>query len=177
MPRILLLALLILALVGVASAETRWCDVTGRGAQDAIVYPPIAKAAHVYGLVMGRVIFTPDGKVTGFEPIRGPVMLQDALRRQLSTWTVQTKATGTEACQTLVVADFSFCPTSVPCEDNPACSVETNIQYETSILRVHARAQVSWLCCPGGTLSYGNPIRHAWYSTRRTIRKLFHRNQ
>ena len=177
MKGILLLVLVLLAAGQAASAQARWCDVTGRGANDTIVYPPIAKAARVYGLVMGYLKFNTDGKVTGFEPIQGPAMLRESLRLQLSTWTLQTKATGTEPCQTLVVARFDFCAFSTPCEDDPTCKTESTVRLEPSILWIQERSQLGGLCCPGGALTYGNPFHHAWYSTRHAFRKLFHRSR
>jgi hypothetical protein len=175
MRRILLLILLVLAPTASSAAETRWCDVTGRGQNDTIIYPPIARAARVSGLVMGYLKFTPDGKVTGFEPILGPAMLRESLRQQFSTWTLQTRSTGTEACQALVVAKFELCGLERSCEDDPSCPNDSAAGFEPSIVRIHTRSPITWICDPAGTLSYGNPVRHAWYSTSRAVRKLFRR--
>lgn len=174
MKRILLLVVVILASAGAASAETRWCDLTGHGPQDGVVYPPIAKAARVSGLVMGYLKFTPDGKVTGFDPIQGPAMLRESLRQQLSTWTLQTRATGTEACQTLVVGDFRLC------FDNEPCTGVNGISFEAGLPRFSVIGNTPRYICILDNAVIGppqNPIRHVWYSTRHAFRKLFHRNQ
>lgn len=174
MRRILPLVLISLASAAASRADTRWCTVTGRAAQDTVVYPPIAKAARVSGLVMGRLIFSPDGKVTDFEPVMGPPMLVASLKYQLSKWTPQTNATGVEPCQTLIVARFEFCEPQIPCEDNHSCSVETGVSYEPSILRIQAHSQIAWLCDPSGTIGYDhNPFRLIRIYFKRTVNKLF----
>jgi hypothetical protein len=177
MRRPILLILIAVACVLPCSAQTRWCSVAGRGPQDTIVYPPVARAARVTGLVMGYLKFTPEGKVTEFEPIQGPAMLRESLKRQFSTWTLQTNAAGSELCQTLVVAKFEFCDHGVPCEDGPSCSTESVVSFEPSILRIQTRSQIVWICDPASTLTYRNPIYRVWHSTKHTFLKLFGRQR
>jgi hypothetical protein len=154
MRRPILLILIAVACVLPCNAQTRWCSVTGRGPQDTIVYPPIARAARVSGVVMGYLKFTPDGKVTKFEPIQGPFMLRETLKTQFASWTLQTEAKGADLCQALVVASFQFTdrkgcsgcsqlrPPSCdrPPTPAPADCLKFTVGFEPSILRLHFEA-------------------------------------
>ena len=91
-----------------ASAEPRWCPITGHGAQDTLRYPPIARVARVSGVVVGRLTYRSDGEVLGFVPVFGPVLLAKGMSDQIMHWTVQTTAVGTADCQTLVIARFTL---------------------------------------------------------------------
>ena len=86
--------------------EPRWCSITGRGANDTMVYPPIARAARVQGVVVSRIVYAQNGEVVRMEPVFGPAMLSDSVSKQLSQWNIKTDATGGELCQSLIIADF-----------------------------------------------------------------------
>lgn len=107
--RVVAAVVLALSIGGTAcQAEPRWCTITGRGANDMIVYPPIARAARVQGVVLGRVVYTPAGRFVRFEPISGPAMLSQSVEKQLATWSLKTNAIGDELCESPVIAQFQF---------------------------------------------------------------------
>src|SRR5580693_9283481 len=96
------------AIAAVCHAEPRWCSVTSQDPSNKLVYPPIARAARVEGVVLSHLIYAPNGKVQRVEPISGPPLLSDSLIRQMANWTVKTDATGEELCETLVIAKFTL---------------------------------------------------------------------
>ena len=100
------LAMLVLIPAAAFGAEPRWCEVTGRAAGDTLAYPPIAKAARVSGIVVSRMVYSTSGKVESVERVFGPMMLAASVEQQLKNWTVQTRATGDQPCETLVIAEF-----------------------------------------------------------------------
>jgi hypothetical protein len=108
------LAPLFLASCGVAllsvsaRAEARWCSITAIRSTDTLLYPPIAKAARISGIVLGRVTFRKTGTVDAVQVISGPVILARGLTEQLKTWSVTTDANGTEPCESLIVAKFTL---------------------------------------------------------------------
>jgi hypothetical protein len=67
---ILLFLIPLLSLPGFS--EPRWCSIASRAPGDTLVYPPIAKAAHVEGVVLTRVSYTTAGLVLGTQTISGP---------------------------------------------------------------------------------------------------------
>lgn len=115
----------------VCLAEPRWCSVIGTDPSNKLVYPPIARAAQVQGVVLVHMIYVPNGKVERVEPISGLRMLSDSLARQLGNWHVKTDATGDDLCETLVIASF----TVVDAGQTPL--EEPKKVMEPSILRLH----------------------------------------
>jgi hypothetical protein len=93
-------------LLSVCRAEARWCDVTGHGDSDKIVYPPIGRAAHVSGTVLARVTYSPRGEVKDVTSVSGPRLLAIPVATQLKTWHLKTNALGGELCQSLTIIDF-----------------------------------------------------------------------
>jgi len=91
-----------------AFCETRWCSITGRQEAGMIVYPPIARAAHIEGTVIGRLQFSTDGKVQNFESVSGPIMLTRVVSDRVKSWIVKTDAKGSELCQSLFVVNFEI---------------------------------------------------------------------
>ena len=111
-------------------AEPRWCSVTGRGTQDKVSYPPIARYARVTGVVLGVVNYIPNGAVASFEPISGPRLLSDSLGGQLKGWTIKSDATGDLPCRSLVIATFLM-------DDSEPAESSAKIKYEAgSVLRL-----------------------------------------
>ena len=98
--------LLMLALSTAAVGQTRWCNVTDFG--KTLVYPPIARAAHVSGLVSLRVYYERNGKVTNVETISGPVMLVNSATGQIKQATIGTDAPGAEPCESLFILDYQL---------------------------------------------------------------------
>lgn len=130
MRRLVLLLIGLGALASICHAEPRWCSISGKDPSNEFFYPPIARAARVWGLVMMRMIYAPNGKVVRFEPISGPRLLSDSLRGQLSDWTVKTDVRGDELCETLVIAKFTL-------HDPPGTKLEgPKFTVEPSIVRL-----------------------------------------
>ena len=115
------------ALVATCRAEPRWCSVAGNDPSNKLVYPPIAKAARVSGVVLAHMIYAPNGKVQQVEPISGPPLLSDSVTRQLANWTVKTDAPGDELCETLVIASFTLIESSRKPPEEPSISLEPSI--------------------------------------------------
>jgi hypothetical protein len=100
---------LCVAISAIASAEEpNWCSVSSRDPSNTLVYAPIAAAAQVQGEARARIIYKPNGRVEKVEPLSGVPMLLMPLTDQLSKWTVRSKASGDELCQTLVIATFTL---------------------------------------------------------------------
>lgn len=149
------------------SAEPRWCTITGRGANDTLFYPPIARAARVSGVVLGRVIYTPTGKFVRFEYIFGPRLLSNMVSGQLERWTIQTHAEGDELCQTLVIAEFQL---DIPGASEPSVEIHSE---SGSTLRVYTQAQTVCLCEPGGVIGPEPPLKHVWHTIKHMTHRVF----
>jgi hypothetical protein len=135
MKRLVQVAICLGALASVCHAEPRWCSMSEKDPSNNFDYPPIARVARVSGHVMMRMIYQPNEKVVRFEPISGPRLLSSSLQGQLSDWIVKTEATGTELCQTLVIADFFLIDTN----DSPQTGPK--VVLEPSILRLSVAGQ------------------------------------
>lgn len=70
------LAILLACAVGVAHAQS--CGLTSMQDSVKLIYPPIAKAAHVVGPVVLLATFDQSGKVTDTVVVNGPEMLKRA---------------------------------------------------------------------------------------------------
>ena len=101
---------LILTCQIVTAADTRWCTITSKRDTVALVYPPIAIAAHLQGVVILRVNFSTTGSVSSVESISGPQMLVDSTIEQLNGWQFHTNAVGDQSCQSLVVVKYRILP-------------------------------------------------------------------
>ena len=132
---VILAALLLCLPASWSSAEPRWCAITGTDPTNKIIYPPIARAARVQGVVLLRMIYVPNGPVVRTEPVSGPKMLSTSLAGQLQEWTVRTDAAGGEECQTLVVANFELV------ESGRLPPNEPKIENVSSILRLNVEAE------------------------------------
>ena len=144
-------ASMLLAGLAVCHAEPRWCSVAGTDPSNKLIYPPIARAARVQGVVLAHMIYAPNGRVERVEPISGPVMLSRSLRDELMGWTVRTDAAGDEPCETLVIAEFSFSDSGNPARLDKAVP---------SILRIAVQAEILIISDPAGQLSgYGFKYR------------------
>lgn len=170
----LLLLISVLFALPCHAAETRWCTVTSFDSKDVLVYPPIAKAARVSGVVVERVRFTPDGNILGYEPVFGPAMLSISLGRQMQLWHPQTTATGNEPCQTLIIAHFRL----FQWDDTSPHPATPPARFEASVVHLYADGITTEpvICAdPIGVLFFKNPFQHMKYIARHWGRKLFHR--
>jgi hypothetical protein len=151
-------------------AETRWCSITGRDSSDKFNYPPIAKAARVWGMVLAHMIYAPNGTVERVEAISGPPMLRTQLSDQLMKWTVvKTDAHGEELCETLVIANFELHDSTNPSIDKPLPP------DGPSILRLSANDEWFIISDPAADLqqSWKAPFRRFGYALRRRITRAF----
>jgi len=151
----------------ICPAEPRWCAVSQKDPSNNLVYPPIARAARVQGVVVMRMIYEPNGKVERTEPVFGSVLLADSVTKQLLNWTVKTDATGNEQCVTLVTAEFHFhdldqTPQFVPTQ-----------QTRPGMLRIMVESEVLIISDPAATFTSGNPFRVFAYKVRRLTKRLF----
>ena len=74
-------------------AGTVWGQLAGTPVlmeQPVIVYPPIAKAAHVTGEVVVRFAIESDGTTSSVQLISGPAMLQGAVTDRIKDWRFKT---------------------------------------------------------------------------------------
>jgi hypothetical protein len=137
---------ILLALIWpLASAQTRWCTITGKSETDKLIYPPIARAAHIEGIVIQRINFTSAGKVLSLEPISGPPLLADLAEKQLKTWHLQTDAVGDQDCQSIVVIKYHLDVNNPP-------SIEKN-SPTPGMLQISIDATPIVLSDPSGTIT------------------------
>ena len=132
-----LFATVAFGLCQLAAAQTRWCSITGKAKTDTIFYPPIARAAHITGTVIGRLQFSPDGKVKNFEVVSGPVMLTTAVTNQVKSWALRTDAEGEEPCQSLFIVDFRIGDSDIdqkPVQANRASMFQVSVRAQPLIL-------------------------------------------
>lgn len=150
------------------SAEPRWCVVSEKDPSNTLLYPPIARAARVQGVVVMRMIYAPNGRVLRTEPVFGPVMLSNAVTSQLLNWTVKTDATGDQQCMTLMIAEFQFHNPEEASRPHPAQPIIP------AILRISVESEVLVISDPGGVITGNNPFRRIAYKVRRLAKRVFH---
>ncbi|MDE3162420.1 MAG: hypothetical protein KGL64_04090 [Acidobacteriota bacterium] len=158
------LALILFAVTSACPAEPRWCSVVGRDPSNIIVYPPIARAARVSGVVLAHIIYVPNGKVEEVQPISGPILLSRSLTDQLMKWRVKTDAQGDAPCVTLVIADFSFSDSSPPTKLAPT---------PPSIFRIAIEAQILIISDPAAEYTRLPSLRRLMWH----LKRLFSRGQ
>jgi hypothetical protein len=77
---------LLFALSTIAAAQPRDCDLGRVVDNRPPIYPPIAKAAHVMGVVVMIATFEETGEVSGVRIVAGPVMLQSTAIEYVKGW-------------------------------------------------------------------------------------------
>jgi hypothetical protein len=154
------------SIASLSQAEPRWCSITGRASSDTLIYPPIARAARVSGVVLSRVIFSPAGKVENVESISGPAMLADSVAQQLGKWTFRTTAQGDELCEAIVISEFRLgdLDNPLPEQSIPAAP--------PGLLRIRIDAETYVISCPGGTVIW-TPASYLRYKIKQVISKIF----
>jgi hypothetical protein len=151
-----------------SGAERRWCSIASLGPGQNLIYPPIAKAARVEGLVMERVIYSRGGGSTSFEYISGPPLLSAGLENQIKEWKIGTTSTGDALCVTLVIAEFKL-------DDSLTGSVAKPIDVSVpSILRMRVSAAPLIISDPAGEVVGKAPLfSRVRYAVRKGFRRLF----
>jgi hypothetical protein len=138
---------LVILLAAVCRGEARWCDITGDGGNDKVLYPPIARAAHVSGTVLARITYTPQGDIKEVISISGPPLLAKFTAAQIRDWHMKTNAVGGDLCQSLAIVQFRL-------SDNLALQVQHEQLVSGSIMRLFIDAQMPpCLCDPEPTLA------------------------
>ncbi|HWA93397.1 MAG TPA: hypothetical protein VG844_02260 [Terracidiphilus sp.] len=118
-------------------AKERWCSVSGQGTKVTLVYPPIAKAARVQGVVLAHVIYEPNGRVIRIEPISGPAMLTNSIKRQVIAWTLNTDSKGDEPCMSLLIANFRLSDDLfIPVELNRELPLPSTIRITVEAMQI-----------------------------------------
>ena len=136
----ILLGLLLLALP--CFAQARWCNTVKLLPEDKLLYPPLARAARVSGIVISRMTVTSTGSVSDVEIVSGYPLLAGTASEQIKKWKLTSDATAESACLALLIVDFSF--EEYPSEKSKAWSVSapnivkiavvtTTPPFETSI--------------------------------------------
>ena len=93
---------LLLALTSNAFAQTSNCGgLTSVRETTRAVYPPIAKAAHVWGTVILLASFEPSGTVSKIDVVSGPQMLRESAVAFVKGWMVN-QFTGPRTCPIVV---------------------------------------------------------------------------
>ena len=139
------LCILLALICPLAKAQTRWCTITGKSETDKLIYTPIARAAHIEGVVIQRINFTSAGKVLSLEPVSGHGVLANAAAQQLSTWHLQTDAIGDQDCQSIVVIKYRL-------DTNDSPSIEQS-SPTPGMLRISINATPIELSDPSGTIT------------------------
>jgi hypothetical protein len=139
------LCILLTLICPLAKAQIRWCTITGKSETDKLIYTPIARAAHIEGVVIQRINFTSAGKVLSLEPVSGHAVLANAAAQQLSTWHLQTDAAGDQDCQSIVVIKYRL-------EVNDPPSIKKN-SPTPGMLQISIDATPIVLSDPSGTIT------------------------
>jgi hypothetical protein len=74
---------------------------------DAPVYPVIAKAAHIQGVVISRLEFDANGNASKVEIVNGSPLFAKAVEISEARWVFHSD-TDTAGCQILVISEFSL---------------------------------------------------------------------
>ena len=144
----------LLLLATACPAETRWCNTIKLLPEDKLLYPPIARAARISGVMIGRVTITSTGSVSDIETISGYPLLAATASRQINEWKLTSDATSESSCLGLVIVDFSF--EEHPPEKSKAWSVSA-----PNILKI---AVVTTTLVLDTSISDPAPLkRHRWH--------------
>jgi hypothetical protein len=103
------MALLLLAATGFIYAQSAPCGLTSITEQSQLVYPPIARAAHVQGPVVLLVMFEQDGSVSNVKIVSAPRLLDELMGKVAAAYVRGWKAnafSGPRECP--VAIDFAL---------------------------------------------------------------------
>ena len=167
MRKVVILNLALATICSVCHAEPRWCAITGFRHGGKLFYPPIARAAWIYGVVLERVIYLPDGGVQSFEFISGPRILSAGLELQMKDWSIETSASGDRECESLVIASFRL-------DKGLSGSEPRNADLNTpSMLRYSVEAAPLIISDPAGVIGRGPFLERVGRTIKRTFIKIF----
>jgi TonB family protein len=147
--------LLALAATSLLRAQSAPCGITGIAETSQLVYPPIARAAHISGTVILLVRFGQDGIVTNGTVVSGPPMLRGSALDFVKRWQANAY-TGPRECP--IIVDFNVIegdkPVCSPQEAGPPKFSRSDLQHVS--LSTHSL----WLCDPAATIT---KTRKHWF--------------
>jgi hypothetical protein len=124
------------------------------GQDDKLDYPPIARLAHIDGMVIGRLHFNIDGTVIGWKIVSAPNMLSRSVGEQFKRWHIKTNAQGGAECQSLVITDFRFVDDKNAITDSGPTFNVNSVQA----VRITVTAEPMVISDPAGKI-----CRRRWY--------------
>jgi TonB family protein len=149
------IALLLLASASLLHAQPTPCGLTSITEQSQLVYPPIARAAHVSGTVILLTRFDTQGVPVHINVLSGPPMLQRAALDFVKNWRANQYG-GPRECP--LVVNFNMIEGNTPvCSDQEAGSPRFT---RTDLQHVSLSTQGLWLCDPAATVT---KTRKRWF--------------
>jgi TonB family protein len=148
-------ALLLLAGTSLLRAQSPPCGLTSMTEQTQLIYPPIARAAHIGGTVILLVRFAQNGSVTDARMLSGPPMLRGSALNFVKDWRAN-EYSGPRECPIVVSFNVieSAGPVCAPQESGPDKFVRSDTQHVS--ISVHPL----WICDPAGTVT---KTRKRWF--------------
>ena len=136
-------------------AQSAPCGVTSISETSQLIYPPIARAAHVSGTVILLVRFGQDGAVMNGTVVSGPPMLRGSALDFVKGWRAN-GYTGPRECP--IVVNFNVIegdePVCSPQEAGPPKFSRSDLQHVS--LSTHSL----WICDPAATIT---KTRKRWF--------------
>jgi Gram-negative bacterial TonB protein C-terminal len=120
------------------------CPLDGMAESKPLIYPAMARAAHVEGDISARVAFDGKGKVTGIDHLLGPEMLKRPTEDYLRSWQLKSVPSYMSSCHTTVLIEYRLTaateivasdshvfkadPTHILVEDHPVMTVDPVVE-------------------------------------------------
>jgi hypothetical protein len=150
MMRSVLFVVLMFSALACSAQQQAPCGLTSMTETVAPVYPPIAKAAHVSGVVTMLATFRQDGSVETVKTLYGPPMLRQAAETFVTGWRANAYG-GPRTCP--VVVEFKLV--------DPACEVDNALRTVRDDLQHVTVSGRAWMFCdPAGIV--GKRKRRFW---------------
>ncbi len=131
--------------ISVARSQEAPCGVSTVNETTPLLYPPVARQAHVTGRVILLASYNLDGSVASTKKVSGPAMLEAAATTYVKGWQAN-PYTGPRECP--IVIDFEILNTK-PCESSrgPDKTERSDLQH------VVIGTNEVWLCDPPLTIT------------------------
>jgi len=121
--------------INTAHAQTAPCGLTSIQETTSLVYPPIARVAHVNGTVVLMAKFKASGEVEEVRILRGAPMLQNAAKSFVQGWRANVY-TGPRECPVAITFRVEGIPKGcddIHYESKPPFAVRDDIQHVTIV--------------------------------------------
>lgn len=112
-----------------------------------IIYPPIARAAHVQGKVVVDFSIDSEGRTTSVRAVSGPVMLSSPLASRIADWRFQTPLPPAAETDCKATYTFDFAPDKLDLDDDldappfvPCCGDSVSLMASTGELSGKVRS-------------------------------------